>query len=82
MAVIRRVGSALWGLWLAFGRVMSRVVTFLLLTILYFTVFALTALFLRLTGADPLGARGKSQVSYWLQREPVPTDWESHLEPF
>jgi hypothetical protein len=57
--------------WMAFGAVLHRVVSPLVLGILYFGMFTPIAFVMRLRGRDAMHRRVDAQAeSYWIRREP------------
>jgi hypothetical protein len=79
---MHRICDVIGKRWLALGRAMNRVMTAVLLTVVYVTAFALTAVVARLGRADLLELRQQSVASYWRDRETAPSDMESHSTPF
>lgn len=73
----RRFVAGYWAVLHRVGTVMSMI----LLTVLYFTVLALTAIVARLFGADLLHLRRRA--SYWRKRDkPTPTDPSRYTHPY
>lgn len=57
--------------WMAFGALLHRVVSPLVLGILYFGMFTPIAVVLRLRGKDAMRRRADAQAeSYWIRRDP------------
>lgn len=56
-----------WGAWKIVGQVIGDFVARLVLTLFYFTVFALFAVGVRLA-TDPLSLAKRSRPSWWLAR--------------
>ena len=57
--------------WLAFGKILHRVVSPIVLGLVYVTTVVPTGLYLRLTGRDPLRLKlDREAKSYWQQRDP------------
>ncbi len=55
--------------WLRIGQLLGRILTFLILTVTYYTVVTLTALIKRIFGGRPLPVRpDKMASSYWITR--------------
>ena len=84
---LRRFGAALpWPLralgrgYLSFGKVFSRIITFLIMTILYWLVLPFFS-FLRL--GDPLKeSLQPKNGTYWLEKKRVPETLERFARPF
>ncbi len=53
------------------GRRIGAVITILLLTVVYCTIFALTAILLKLSGKRLLPACKKGTQTYWLPKEKI-----------
>jgi hypothetical protein len=63
--------------WMWFGGILHRIVSPLMLGLIYFGVFTPVALFFRLRGRDVLNRKFEpSQPSYWLDRTPPGPDAE------
>ncbi len=61
--------------WMAFGKVMHKVVSPLVLGLLFAVAVVPTSMYLRLKGADPLRLkRDPAAKTYWLPREPPGPD--------
>ncbi len=60
--------AALKRYWMAFASALGWVNTRVLLTVVYFTIFAVGALILRLIGKDPLRRRPRASTSYWIEK--------------
>jgi hypothetical protein len=63
--------------WMALGRVMNRVVSPVVLALLFFGVVWPVGLLMRLTGSDPLRLKRRAaneNDGYWVAREPVTND--------
>lgn len=56
-------------LWFAFGTVLGRLISPLVLSIVYFLFFTPIALFQRMAGRDILHLRTHNQSSYWKEPE-------------
>ena len=61
-------------LWLGFGVLLGKVMVYPIFTALYLLAVTPTALFVRLTGRDPLARKAPPRDSYWVDREPVPVE--------
>jgi uncharacterized membrane protein len=57
--------------WLAFAKGLAIVQTFLILFVLYWVPFALTAVFSRIFSRDLLQKKNREQPSFWLDRDDV-----------
>jgi hypothetical protein len=58
-------------LWLRFGLLLNRIVSPLVLALLFYTTVTPTGLILRLFGKDPLHLKREPQAtSYWIERTP------------
>lgn len=57
------------GKWI--GGKIGALVTVILLTLVYCTIFALTAIFLKLSGKSLLPAYKKGTQSYWVPKEKI-----------
>jgi hypothetical protein len=69
--------------WLAFGRLLHRVVSPAVIGAIYFLCVTPTAWIMRLVGKDMLGLRRRSDLSsYWIVREPEPPATESMKNQF
>jgi hypothetical protein len=61
--------------WMPLARGFARVLTWILLTLVFWLVFAPYGLILRALGKDPLERRiDRSRASYWIQRDDGPFD--------
>ncbi|MEO6185333.1 MAG: SxtJ family membrane protein [Steroidobacteraceae bacterium] len=56
--------------WFAFGQLLNRVVSPVVLGILFFLIITPVALIGRLFGRDPLRMRKRAIPSYWITRDP------------
>ena len=71
-----------WTKWKRFARRVARVQTFIILTLFYFTLFALWAVILKLLGKDLLDKRWKNDKSFWIAKEKYKIDLESAKRQF
>ena len=55
--------------WMGIAAVLGYVNSRILLSLLYYGVFAPVGLVRRLIGSDPMKRRGSTQSSYWVTRE-------------
>jgi len=59
--------------WMKFGEFMGRIMSKIIMFILYFGIFTPVAIFLKIIGKDLLNKKvDKSQKSYWIERETQP----------
>jgi hypothetical protein len=69
--------------WLAFGRLLHRVVSPLVMGMVFFTVVTPTGWIMRLRGKDVLSLKRRpDRDSYWITREPSPPQPESMKRQF
>jgi hypothetical protein len=69
--------------WLAFGRLLHRVVSPLVLGIVFFTCVTPTGWIMRRRGRDLLSLKRRPDLgSYWIDREPAPPDAQSMKNQF
>jgi len=62
-------------LWLRFGLLLNRVVSPVVLGLLFYLVFTPIGFLMRMLGKDPLGMRPDPRAeSYWISREPPGPD--------
>jgi hypothetical protein len=60
--------------WLAFGRLLQRIVSPVVLGFLFYAVITPVGLLLRVSGKDPLRLSLKpDSATYWIEREPGPS---------
>ncbi|MDF1564396.1 MAG: SxtJ family membrane protein [Deltaproteobacteria bacterium] len=75
-----RALGPIYGPWMKLGHVLGRINAYILLTLLFFLVFAPLGLLMRLFGWDPLQRRlERDAPSYWVKRAP-PGDPAEELE--
>ena len=75
------IGRAIHGGWFAFACTISMAVTNVLLAAVYFTVFLITAVFLRLSGRDPLRLRRKNaDRSMWIPHQTEDKPWRYYRQ--
>ena len=68
-------------LWMQFGLLLGKVISPVVLGVLFFVVFTPISLFMRLFGRDILGRNfDRSATSYWVIRSPPGPDGESLRE--
>ena len=62
-------------LWFKFGLLLHKVMTPLIMGILFYGLFTPVGFLMRLTGKDPMRVRSSEDVqSYWIEREPAGAD--------
>ncbi len=64
-------------LWLKFGLMLSKIVSPIVLGMIFFAIFTPIAIFFRIIGRDELKLGYKRKFSYWIERET-----SSQSEPF
>jgi len=70
-------------LWLAFGRLLHRIVSPLVMGMIFFAVVTPTGWIMRLRGKDVLSLKRRPDLrSYWIKREPAPPEAESMKNQF
>jgi predicted membrane metal-binding protein len=75
-----RVLAPLNTIWMAIGKLLHRIVSPVMLGLLYTLAVVPTGLYLRLTGADPLRLkRDPAARSYWLAREDGPSSFKNQF---
>lgn len=57
-------------IWLEFGLLLGKIVSPVVLGILFFAVLSPVAVVTRLFGRDPLSIRRRATASYWVERDP------------
>jgi len=78
-----RVLAPLNRIWTAFGDLLHRIVSPVVLAILYYGVVTPTGFLMRLAGKDPLRLRfDKAARSYWIERKPPGPAPESLKDQF
>jgi hypothetical protein len=66
---LRQALSSAWRLWKSFGLFIGNIVGRVVLSVLYFTLFAPFAVAVRLQ--DPLKLKAAEAKSFWCKREPA-----------
>ena len=61
-------------LWLRLGNILAKLVSPIVLLLLYSVVFGLTALITRPFGYDPLSRKGSAKESFWQNRQSQPSN--------
>jgi hypothetical protein len=56
--------------WMALGHVLGRIVSPIVLGLIFFVLITPVALIGRIAGRDPLRLKRRAVASYWIQREP------------
>jgi small-conductance mechanosensitive channel len=70
-------------LWLAFGRLLHRIVSPLMMGAVFFLTVTPTGWLMRLAGKDVLALKRRPDLkSYWIKREPGPPEVESMKNQF
>jgi hypothetical protein len=64
-------------LWFKLGIALGKIVSPIVLGIIFYSVITPTAIIGRLSGRDPLRLKKKSQTSYWIERNPHGPDSDS-----
>ncbi len=82
MQWLKKIGSRLYGWWMAFARALAFVNTRILLTLFFVIVIGPIALVLKLFRKDFLERRVGSSASYWKKREPSENSLEQALRQF
>ena len=78
-----RVLSPLNRLWLGFGLVLHKVMTPIVMGVLFYGAVTPVALLMRVFGKDPLRRRFEPEAeTYWIDREPPGPDPESMRNQF
>lgn len=58
-------------IWTGFGLLLGRIVSPIILTLIYFSLIASVGLIARLFGRDELRLKKRRVSSYWLDKEPI-----------
>lgn len=69
-------------LWFRFGMLLGRVVSPIVLGVLFFGIITPTALIARLAGRDELRVKRRQQTSYWVPRDPAGPSPDSYKNQF
>ena len=72
---------ALNKLWMGFGLLLGKIVSPIVLGIMFFLMFTPIGFAMRVSGRDELRLRFRNRSSHWIKRE-VPTDPESFKNQF
>ena len=60
-------------LWFKFGLLLHKVMTPLIMSILFYGLITPVGLLMRLTGKDPMRMKSQgTETTYWIDREPIP----------
>lgn len=79
---MKKVLSLIWRGWKKFAHGLGIVNTKILLSVAYFIIIAIGALFSRLFGADLLDRRMKPKDTYWHDREKLEVSLEDCKRQF
>jgi len=78
--IVPRVLHPLNRVWMAFGKLLHRIVSPVVLGFLYVVAVVPTGLYLRLRGADPLRLkRDPAAKSYWIPRTDAPASFKNQF---
>jgi Saxitoxin biosynthesis operon protein SxtJ len=70
-------------IWLAFGRLLHKIMSPLVMGMIFFTTVTPTGLIMRALGKDVLSLRRRPDIkSYWIKREPMRPESESMKTQF
>ena len=73
--VFPRILAPLNRLWFLFGLVLHKIMTPIIMGILFYLLITPVGLLMRLSGKDPMRLKtDPSSSSYWIDREPMPAD--------
>jgi len=56
--------------WMALGHILGRIMSPIILGLIFFVLITPVALMGRITGRDPLRLKARAAASYWIKREP------------
>ena len=59
-------------LWFKFGLLLHKVMTPLIMGILFYLLITPVGLLMRLSGKDPMQMKDSDKDTYWIDREPIP----------
>ena len=79
---LKKIGSAVYGIWMKFAGLVAFVNTRVLLTVVYFIVIGPLHLLMRLMGKDYLDRRHDPSPTFWKKKEPVTHSLESARRQF
>ncbi|HTP81033.1 MAG TPA: SxtJ family membrane protein [Bacteroidota bacterium] len=79
---LKKIGSAVYGIWMKFAGLVAFVNTRVLLTVVYFIVIGPLHLLMRLMGKDYLDRRHDRSPTFWKKKEPVTHSLESARRQF
>lgn len=74
MITLKLIGSFLFKWWMAFARLLGRINTAVLLTIVYVLLVGPLWIVMKLKGEDVLDRGLKEGTSYWNEKAPSPQD--------
>ncbi len=70
-------------IWLAFGRLLHRIVSPVVMGVIFFTVITPIGFFMRLAGKDALGLKRRADLgTYWIRRPPSAPEAETMTQQF
>ena len=69
--------------WMRFGELLNKIVSPVVMGVIYFVIFTPVAIVMRLAGRDALSLRlDKTLPSYWVRRDPPGPADDSFKEPY
>jgi len=77
-----KLWQTIWQAWKRLALKIAKAQTILLLTLFYFTIFGLYALFITLLRQDPLDKKWNKQKSFWIKKPQSKIDLESAKRQF
>ena len=77
-----KLWQTIWQAWKRLALKIAKAQTILLLTLFYFTIFGLYALFIKLLRLDPLDKRWRKEKSFWIKKPDYKIDLESAKRQF
>jgi len=72
-----KLWQTIWRGWKKLALKIAKAQTILLLTLFYFTILGIYALFIKLLRQDPLDKKWKKQKSFWIKKPDYKIDLES-----
>lgn len=82
MGFLKKIGSKLYGWWMAFARLLGTVNTILLLTLIYLLIIGPAWVVQRILRKDPLGRKIPKEGSFWLEKPPLEHSLEETRHQF
>ena len=82
LEIIKNFFSALYKYWMIFAKKFAIIPRTILLTIIYFTVVAITAIVSFIMRKDLLNKRFVDKESFWLDKDHIATDFERCKKQF